>query len=202
LRITSRSSLDEVAASEMSALRTSGIRAVLTGGACATLYTGGAYHSEDVDVIIQSPTSKKALDGAMATIGFRRRVDRFEHPSTPYFVEFPRGPLSIGDDTSIVPVERRIGRMRVRILSATDSCRDRLAAFYHWRDRQSLATAIAIALRNRVDLRRIAVWSEREGARSGFEEFSRELRAAKRRRHRSTRPKPHAPMAPRVRAGA
>lgn len=172
----------------MEALRRSGIRAVLTGGACATFYAGGDVHSEDVDVIIQSPVSMKALDDSMATIGFRRRIDRFDHPHTGYFVEFPRGPLSIGDDVGIVPVERRIAGVPVRILSPTDSCRDRLAAFYHWRDRQSLAAAVAIALRNRVDLRRIAEWSEREGARVGFQEFARDLKSAKQSRRRPTRP--------------
>ena len=56
-------------------------------------------------------------------------------------VEFPAGPLAIGDDDLVEPVELRVGRTRVPALSATDSCRDRLAAFYHWRDLQSLRVA-------------------------------------------------------------
>ena len=60
-------------------------------------------------------------------------------------------------------------------LSAKDSCRDRLAAFYHWRDRQSLETAVLIALRHRVNLRKIREWSIEEGALESFEEFRRIL---------------------------
>ena len=69
----------------------------------------------------------------------------------------------------------------VRTLSATDSCRDRLAAFYHWADRQSLDVAVLIALRNRVDMRKISGWSAREGAAQGYGQFVRELARARRR---------------------
>jgi hypothetical protein len=43
------SSLADVAAAVAGALPGSEIRAVLTGGACATLYTGGEYQSSDLD---------------------------------------------------------------------------------------------------------------------------------------------------------
>jgi hypothetical protein len=71
------------------------------------------------------------------------------------------------------------------LLSATDSCRDRLAAFYHWRDRQALGAAVAIATNHAVDLVKIRVWSRREGAAEGIEEFLRNLEAAKRASRRS-----------------
>jgi hypothetical protein len=64
-----------------------------------------------------------------------------------FFVEFPVGPLGIGRDLAVKPVQIRIGggARRIRALSATDCCRDRLAAFYHWNDRQSLDAAVDIA---------------------------------------------------------
>jgi hypothetical protein len=62
------------------------------------------------------------------------------------------------------------------MLSPTDSCRDRLAAYYHWNDRQSLEVAVAIARRNPVDLAVIGEWSTAEGFPERFEEF---LRAVK-----------------------
>ena len=52
--------------------------------------------------------------------------------------------------------------------SATDSVRDRLAAFYHWNDPQSLSTALEIALRHRVDMKAIRAWSVEEGSEEGF----------------------------------
>jgi len=59
----------------------------------------------------------------------------------------------------------------VKALSATDSYRDRLAAFDHWRDRQSLATAVQIARRRKVNLTAVRAWSSREGAAADFSEF-------------------------------
>lgn len=97
----------------------------------------------------------------------------------------PAGPLGIGGDLHVHPVEYRIRGTAVPALSAADSCRDRLVAFYHWNDRQALRVAATIALRHRVNLRFIRHWSEREGARSKCEEFIKEVkRLAGRRRGR------------------
>jgi hypothetical protein len=170
------------------ALRRHGIRAVLTGGACASLHSGGAYYSVDMDFILLGHVTQAALDAAMASVGYRRKGDRYLHRSTRFYVEFPRGPLAIGGDYRLRPVEHRLGRARALVLSPTDSCRDRLAAFYHWNDRQSLAVAVSIALRNRVNLAAIRRWSSAEGAAHGFDEFLAELRAARRRRSRRMTP--------------
>ena len=186
MKVSRRSSLRQVAAAVAGALHDAGIRAVLTGGACATIYSEGAYQSEDLDLILLSSPTQKALDQAMAKLGFSRRRDSYEHPSSSFFVEFPRGPLSIGSDLSVIPAEMFIDGVRVAMLSATDSCRDRLAAFYHWKDRQSLQAAVAIAARRGADLARVRAWSEEEGASKHFEEFLRELRIAKATRRQAT----------------
>ena len=94
-------------------------------------------------------------------------------------MEFPRGPLAIGDDYRIDPVERRTPHGRFLALSATDSCRDRLAAFYHWNDRQSLQVAVGIALRNRVRLTAVERWSVGEEFGTRFVEFAAELKRAR-----------------------
>jgi hypothetical protein len=125
MKITPRSSVRQVAAAIADTLGKAKIRAVLTGGACATIYSGGEYQSEDLDLILQAPPTQTALDEAMAKAGFSRRKDHYEHPNTRFFVEFPRGPLSIGSDVSVRPARLLVGRVRVILLSATDSCRDR-----------------------------------------------------------------------------
>jgi hypothetical protein len=61
-------------------------------------------------------------------------------------------------------------------LSPTDSCRDRLAAFYHRRDRQSLRLAVAVARHQTVDLEAIRKWSRAEGIIEDNEEFLTTLR--------------------------
>jgi len=184
LKINAKSTLQTVVLAVAVALENAGIHAVLTGGACATIHTAGGYASEDVDFILESASSQKKLDDAMGGLGFRRHRDQYFHPQTRFFVEFPSGPLGIGRDLSVKPVRKRIGPSgsAIRILSATDSCRDRLAAFYHWNDRQSLSAAVSIALKNRVEINRIRAWSAREGASERFAEFTQELARARKRR--------------------
>jgi hypothetical protein len=184
--ITRRSSLAGVAAVVAGALGRAEISAVLTGGACATIYTRGAYQSHDLDFIVRRGGTRKSLDDAMASIGFTRNADRYVHPETDFFVEFPRGPLAIGDDVAIAPVGLKLGREHVLALSPTDSCRDRLAAFYHWSDRQSLSVAVEIACTHPVNMRIVRGWSIREGFDRRFEEFEREL-VQRRRRHKPRR---------------
>lgn len=182
MTLTRRSALADVAAVVAGALKRGGLSAVLTGGACASLYSGGTYQSHDLDFIIRSGGTRKALDDAMASVGFSRQGDRHVHPATPFFVEFPRAPLAIGDDFDITPVTLKIRGSAVLALSPTDACRDRLAAFYHWSDRQSLQVAVAIAVHQRVNMATIQRWSRREGFPAAFEEFRRELARARRSR--------------------
>ena len=184
MKLDGKSSLTTVALTVGEALRRGNIRAILTGGACVSLYTRGAYHSTDVDFVLEGPVTRPELDEALATIDFERRGDHYEHALTPYYVEFPPGPLAIGEDVDIRPVEVRRSRKRTFALSPTDCCRDRLAAFYHWNDRQSLRSAVLVAVGNRMGMSRIEEWSRGEGAEAHFEEFRRELARARRLRKR------------------
>ncbi len=182
MTLSRRSSLEDVIGTVATALREAGFTAVLTGGACATVYSGGAYQSHDLDFIVLAGGTRRALEAALAGVGFRRHGDRYVHPKTRFFVEFVRGPLAIGDDVEIRPVPLDVGARTALALSPTDACRDRLAAFYHWSDRQSLAAAVEIARRHRVRLPVIERWSDREGHRARFDEFRASLRAARRAR--------------------
>ena len=179
MSLTARSSLAEVAATVAEALARAGIRAVLTGGACATLYSEGKYQSFDLDFILQSAATARDLDDAMKSIGFGRSGNHYEHPRARFLVEFPAGPLGIGDDLDIRPVTYRIGNVGVKVLSATDSCRDRLAAFYHWNDRQSLAAAVEICRRRKVNIAAVRRWSKREGEADKFLAFLDSLGGAR-----------------------
>ena len=170
----------DVAIAVGDSLRRAGIRAVLTGGACAHLYSRGAYASLDADFVLSGTISREDLDEAMNRVGFHRKGDRYIHRSVPFFVEFPRGPLGIGQDLGIRPVWRARGGARTLSLSATDACRDRLAAFYHWGDRQALAAAVAIASRSTVRLAKVRQWSETEGHGARYASFLAELAESRR----------------------
>jgi hypothetical protein len=116
----------------------------------------------------------------MIEIGFKRSGDHYVRRGSPFWVEFPRGPLAIGADHLLKPVTIRRKRAATLALSATDSCRDRLSAFYHWSDHQALAVAVEIALANRLAYATIRRWSESEGMLPRYEEFLTAVRAAKR----------------------
>ena len=189
MRLGERSGLPTVAIAVGAALSRHGLHAVLTGGACASFYSGGRYTSRDMDFILNGPVTQARLDEAMASVGFVRRGDQYVHPRVPFYVEFPRGPLAIGDDHRIRPVVRTSrGGGRALLLSATDSCRDRLAAFYHWHDRESLRVAVWIALAQRLQLARIQRWSAAEGFATEFEKFLAAVRQARARRPRKGGP--------------
>lgn len=182
MRISARSALPTVAVAVGDALRRHGLRGVLTGGACASLHSRGAYVSRDVDLVLPQETLSSAVDEAMHSVGFSRDGSQYVHPTCRFYVEFPAGPLAIGADDRVRPILVRRGASSTWSLSATDSCRDRLAAFYHWRDRQAVRVAVLIALRNRVRMSDIRQWSESEGALSKFEEFQRILGQARSKR--------------------
>ncbi len=179
MKLGARSSLAEVAVAVGDSLRRAGIRAVLTGGACANLYSGGAYPSVDVDFVIAGPCAIEDLDRALAGLGFKRDRARYIHGLTTFFVEFPSGPLGIGEDVGIRPVLTGRRAAKTLALSATDACRDRLAAFYHWNDRQALGAAVAVAFRHRIAFAKVREWSRLEGHLRPYNEFLAELRRAR-----------------------
>jgi hypothetical protein len=115
------------------------------------------------------------LDRALGNLGFRRFKGRYICKGISYFIEFPSGPLGIGSDSRIKPVWTGRGSARTLALSATDACRDRLAAFYHWNDRQGLGAAVAITARNHVAFQKIREWSRREGYLEKYALFIAEL---------------------------
>ncbi len=108
----------------------------------------------------------------MMKMGFEEPKPRyFIHPDTDHIVEFPPGPLSVGSEPvkEIIEIEYATGILRV--ISATECVKDRLAAFYHWDDKQSLIQAVLVALTNNVDLDEIKRWSLVEGSPEKFDEF-------------------------------
>ncbi len=106
---------------------------------------------------------------------FQKRNRYFIHPDTDLFVEFPSGPLAVGDEQvrNIAEIETQAGTFR--IISATDCVKDRLAAYYHWDDLPCLEQATMVANENDVDLDEIRAWSENEGRVEQFQRFLEQL---------------------------
>ena len=111
----------------------------------------------------------------MQQIGFEEKARSFKHPTSEFFVEFPPGPLTIGDEPvgQIIDIELPTGTLRV--ISPTDCVKYRPADYYHWGDRQSLEQAIFVSEEIDVDLDEIRRWSEKEGKLSEFEAVAKGL---------------------------
>jgi hypothetical protein len=155
-----------------SKLRKEGIDVVLSGGASVTIFSEGKYVSKDLDMVPEFFLKWRKLSDAMVKLGFKEPKSRyFIHPDSDHIVEFHPGPLSVGSEPvkEIIEIEYVTGILRV--ISATDCVKDRLAAFYHWDDKQNLIQAVLVARRNKVDLAEIRRWSLVEGFQEKFDEF-------------------------------
>jgi hypothetical protein len=161
----------ELAAWVASHLRSHGIDVVLSGGAVVAIYSAGRYVSMDMDFIEESLGTRKKLREVLAKIGWTERNRYFVHPETDYFLEFPAGPLSVGDEQVSQIIELKFPTGLLRLLSPTDCIKDRLAAFYHWKDQQSLEQAVLVATFNEIDLAEVERWSRKEKSLPGFRAF-------------------------------
>lgn len=147
------------------------IHVVLSGGSCVEIYSRGEYTSWDLDLINQYNEQFKKIHAVMKELGFKEHNKYFVHNDTKYFIEFPSGPLGVGDAPveNIAEIDTVAGVLR--LLTPTDCIKDRLAAFYHWDDEQSLQQAIWVAKQNEYDLQSIKEWSIKEGSEAKYAIF-------------------------------
>jgi len=154
------------------------ISAVLTGGACVTVYSKNEYVSSDLDfVTAAAEDAPRVVKKAMGEIGFTRNPGGyFTNPACPYFIEFISPPLAIGKESpkKIDNIKTRFGEFN--ILSPTDCVKDRLAHYYHWDDLQALEQAKLVAKSHRIDRKELKRWSKVEGHLPKYNEFAAQLK--------------------------
>ena len=167
--------LTDLAALICDACRKKGIDAVLSGGACVSIYTKNRYESFGLDFVLPSHISQKRIGPVLEPLGFRKDGRHYRHPGRPYIVEFLPPPLSVGEEPVLEIHEIRRGRRTLRLLSPTDCVKDRLAAFYLWNDNPALVQAVMVCKHTPVDLREVRRWSVKEGMKAKFESFKRAL---------------------------
>jgi len=161
----------ELAAYIQDALQAKGIRVVLSGGSAVSFYSSNKYVSKDLDLINANFAKRSGIKSVMGTLGFNERGRYFIHPETNYFVEFPDGPLSVGEEPVQEVDEFALSTGTLHVISATDCVKDRLCAFYFWNDMQGLEQAILVAQSQNTDLKEIKRWSKIEGKENEYKTF-------------------------------
>ena len=151
------------------------IDVVLSGGSCVEIYSRGDYTSYDLDLINRYNETFFKIKKVMESLNFKEEGKYFVHSDTKYFIEFPSGPLGVGDGVvnEIENISTKYGVLK--LLTATDCVKDRLAAYYHWDDEQSLTQAIWVANQNKIDIENIENWSNDEGSIEKFNIFKKRI---------------------------
>ncbi|OFZ18865.1 MAG: hypothetical protein A2Z20_02565 [Bdellovibrionales bacterium RBG_16_40_8] len=174
MKLTKKMTLEQFAIAVAAELKKHDIDVILTGGAVVAIYSTGKYVSMDADFL--SATDHKTITQVMKNLGFKNVGKDFYHDDTDFSVEFTGSQLIIGN--SPMKPDGKIERkgFTLRLLSPTQCVMDRLAAFYHWRDRQSLDQALLVANFHPIKIKQIEEWSALEGEKTKFDEFKNKLK--------------------------
>jgi hypothetical protein len=168
-------SQSELAAYIQDSLQEAEIQVVLSGGSAVSFYSSNKYVSKDLDLINANFARRSKIKSVMGKIGFKEKGRYFVNPDTQFFVEFPDGPLSVGEEPVREISEYELTTGTLQIVSPTDCVKDRLCAFYFWNDQQGLAQAVLVTKSQKVDLKEIKRWSKMEGKEEEYEIFKSKL---------------------------
>lgn len=140
-----------------------GIEVVLVGGLAVEIYTENLYLTKDIDMVNTNYQPPKLIHAAMAELGFHKKGRVYINNTTDITVEFPSAPLSVGDELIKSTTLKRVANKNIPILKVEDVVKDRLAAFIHWQDRQSLIQATAILIKHHLNPTIFKKFCMREG---------------------------------------
>ena len=165
----------ELGAFVQSQLRKNGIEVILAGGAAVAIYSNNKYVSKDLDLINIYGVNRRKIRDSLIEIGFHEEGRYFRHSDSQFFIEFPPGPLAIGQEPVKQVVEKKFSTGVLKVISPTDCVKDRLAAYYHWGDQQALFQAALVAHQHKVKIDEIRKWSLAEGKLEEFEKIKNRL---------------------------
>ncbi|MEO0453970.1 MAG: hypothetical protein AAFY98_07515 [Verrucomicrobiota bacterium] len=156
-------------------LASNGIQTVMVGGSVVAIYSNGLYQSGDID-LIQSDVTRATLTDVLKEISFYPEGRLFRHPLCPHlYLDFPPGPVAIGDDYHIQPEEQEINGQVIQLLSPTDCIKDRLASYIHFGNRDTLDQAVLVGQKQRVNKKEIKIWCDNESRPDAYSDWLRLL---------------------------
>lgn len=133
--------LVEVAAAVATHLRTHGTEVVIVGGSAITAHVPAVYTSMDIDFAVTAGDVRTTIVRALNELGFQQRGRIFVHPDTVYTLDFVPDTPHIDREPVCDFAEIHTPAGPVRALRLEDAITDRIAAFLHWSDSESLDVA-------------------------------------------------------------
>ena len=153
-----------------------GINVVLTGGACVIIFSKNIYVSKDLDFVPEDIDLMPKITKVLEDIKFTKKGRHYIRDGCPFLIEFVNPPLAIGGEkvAKIDKIKTEYGLLN--LLSPTDCVKDRLAAYFHWEDLQSLEQALMVAAKQKIDLKELERWSKAEGFSGKYNDFLEQLK--------------------------
>ncbi len=165
----------ELAGFISSAFQKADIDVVLSGGSCVSIYSDEQYVSMDLNFVNAMFTKRNRIKSVMESLGFKEENRYFCHLDTNLLIEFPPGPLGVGEEPVKQVDEIKTKTGILRIISPTDCVKDRLTWYYHDGDIECLRQAILVTKHNAINLKEIERWSKGEGEIEQFKQIRRKL---------------------------
>lgn len=165
----SKITLQELACFVYEILKSHKIDVVLVGGACVSIYSENRYQSMDVDFATYEEL--KPIEKILQPYGFKRLGRSFHHDECPYLIDFVNPPITVGRESVHQFKKLRTASGSLVLLFPTDCVKDRLSAFFHWNDRQSLDQAILVAKSHCIDKKDLKKWARAEGFSEKLNQF-------------------------------
>ena len=155
--------LEETAAFVCTKLKEKNIDVVLSGGSCMEIYTKSNFSSLDIDFIPNPTVTSKQIENTMLELGFKKTESRYyKYHNNPNYIEFPTGPVSLGNDLTKKFAELKTHVGTLTLLTPTDCIKDRLCALVYHGGEECFNQAIAVAHLNIIDKKNLIDWARKE----------------------------------------
>jgi hypothetical protein len=133
--------LSELAATVASHLKRHGIEVVVVGGSAITAHVPDVYTSMDIDFAVTSGVDRRKISSALRDLGFHEHGRVYASPATIYVLDFVADIPYIDQHAVTDYVDLRTAAGTFRVYRLEDAVADRVAAFIHWSDSESLDVA-------------------------------------------------------------
>lgn len=114
---------------------------LVVGGSSITAYAPTVYTSMDIDFAVLSGLDKPKLRKALLEIGFAEHGRVFQNPDTAFALDFVAETPFVDQQPIKTFQEMKTKYGGFKVFRLEDAIADRVAAFIHWSDSQSLEVA-------------------------------------------------------------